>query len=201
MLLTTFSKRGVRFATIMDEHLFSQQSQAQAGSGANQGQSGLGNAMPIPGMNPPGMPQNPKPMNPALLVPMVEQVTGLATRLKLAEERYTNLSKRNQLTESSLLGFERDIRAELKALSKQLSDLRKKIGEINTKLDAVNGELGVVVRKHEFLVLEKYLDMWQPLQFVTREEAARLIRDSKFEVVAGPTASTSSVAQDTKPKK
>ncbi len=173
----------MRFATIMDEHLFSQQSQAQAGLGssANQVQQG----MPMPGMPPPGMGmgQNPKPMNSALMVPLSEQVTGLATRLKLAEERYTNLSKRNQLTESSLLGFERDIRAELKVLSKQLSDLRKKIGEINTKLDAVNGELGVVVRKHEFSVLERYLDMWQPLQFVTRDEAARLIRDAKFDIL------------------
>ena len=170
----------------MDEHLFSQQSQAQAGSGSGSGSGanqGLQQGMPLPGMNPSGIGQNPKIMNTALLVPLGEQVTGLATRLKLAEERYTNLSKRNQLTESSLLDFERDIRAELKTLSKQLSDLRRKIGEINTKLDAVNGELGVVVRKHEFSVLERYLDMWQPLQFVTREEAARLIRDAKFEMM------------------
>jgi predicted nucleic acid-binding Zn-ribbon protein len=110
--------------------------------------------------------------------PMATQITGLATRLKLVEERYTNLARRNQLTEGSLLGFERDSKTELRVLSKQLSDLRKRISEINSKLDAITGELGTVVRKHEFNTVERYIDLWQPMDFVSRDEARRLIADA-----------------------
>jgi hypothetical protein len=104
-----------------------------------------------------------------------QQITSIATRLKLAEERYANLSKRNQITEESLLSFERDIKAELRVLTKQTVELRKRLSEMNAKLDAMVGELGSVVQKHEFSTVERYLDLWQPMQFISREEAKRLM--------------------------
>ena len=110
---------------------------------------------------------------------MNAQVTSIATRLKLAEERYANLTKRNQITEESLLGFERDIKAELRALTHQSVELRKHLQEVNTKIDAITAELASVVQKPEFTTLERYLDMWQPAQFITREQAKRLIRDAQ----------------------
>ena len=152
----------------MEEHLFS-----QPGVPPPQSSQGVSQILP------PQLANSPK-ASPTLMVPLANQVTGLATRLKLAEERYANLSKRNQLTEESLMGFEKDIRLELKTFGKQLSDLRKKINEINSKLDSISGELGSVVRKQEFSVMEHYLDLWQPMQFITRDEAARLIRDAVF---------------------
>jgi hypothetical protein len=106
-------------------------------------------------------------------------LTGIATRLKLAEERYSNLAKRNELTEASLLSFEKDIKTELRVLTKQTVELRKRLNDINTKMDAILGELGTVVQKHELATAERYLEMWQPMQFITREEAKRLIKEGK----------------------
>lgn len=123
----------------------------------------------------------PKPVAAAPIVPPNAQITGLATRLKLAEERYSNLSKRNQITEESLLSFERDIKSELRVLTKQTVELRKRLSEMNTKIDAMSGELGSVVQKHEFSTVEKYLDLWQPLSFITRDEAKRLIAQALAE--------------------
>lgn len=106
-------------------------------------------------------------------------LTGIATRLKLAEERYANLAKRNELTEGSLLSFEKDIKTELRVLTKQTVELRKRLNEINTKMDAMLAELNVVVQKHEFTAAERYLDLWQPMEFITREEAKRLIKEGR----------------------
>ena len=111
------------------------------------------------------------------IAPANAQLTNIATRLKLAEERYSNLSKRNQLTESSLLAFEKDMKSELRALTKQTVELRKHISEINSKIDLMIGELGGVVKKHEFAAVERYIDLWQPMEFVTREQAKRIIAD------------------------
>jgi hypothetical protein len=107
------------------------------------------------------------------------QLTGIATRLKLAEERYANLSKRNHITEESLLSFEREMKSELRVLTRQVVDLRKRITEMDAKLDAMAGEVGSVVQKHEFITVARYLDLWQPMQFLTREEAKRLIDDAR----------------------
>jgi len=107
------------------------------------------------------------------------QLTTLATRLKLTEERYNNLQKRHHLTEESLLSFEREIKTDLRVMTKQLVQVRQKVSEINTKVDMMLGELANVVQKHEFKVLENYLNLWQPMQFVTRDEAKRLIDDAR----------------------
>jgi hypothetical protein len=121
------------------------------------------------------------PMSQAILPSMSAQVTNIATRLKLIEDRYSNLAKRNQLTEGSLLAFEKDIKSELRALTRQTVELRKHVSEINSKVDMMVGELGNVVKKHEFAVVERYLDLWQPMNFVTREQAKRIIEDMKSE--------------------
>jgi hypothetical protein len=131
--------------------------------------------------------QNQRPTSPGLATGtsgsgasgnLTSEVTALATRLKLAEERYQNLSKRNQITEESLLAFEKDIKAELRAITKQAVELRKHIADMNMKIDTIMGELGNMVHKPEFSVAERYLDLWQPVEFVTRQEAKRLIADA-----------------------
>jgi hypothetical protein len=109
------------------------------------------------------------------------QVTLLATRLKLADERYQNLAKRNQITEESLLSFEREIKLELRALTKQTVELSRHISEINMKMDQMLGELQQVVRKHELTAAERYLELWQPMDFITRDEAKRLIEGKLME--------------------
>ena len=105
------------------------------------------------------------------------EVTSIATRLKLAEERYSNLLKRNQLNESTLLDTERELRADLNAITEKTVELRRQVADINTKVDAILGEVSSVVQKHEFSVVERYLDLWQPMQWVTREEAKRIAQE------------------------
>lgn len=109
----------------------------------------------------------------------VAQLAVVAAKLKLAEGRYANLQKRNRLTEENLLELDREVRAELRALTEQLVELRRKIQEINLKMDAVQGELANVVPRHEFAVVERYVDMWQPVRFVTRDEAQRMIKEAR----------------------
>jgi hypothetical protein len=113
------------------------------------------------------------------------QLTGVATRLKLMEERYGNLQKRNQLTEETLLSFEREMSTELRVTLQQVVELRRKIADIDQKVSAIQGEFAGFVRKHEFAVVERYLDLWQPVRFVTRDEARRIVQDI---VKQGPAA-------------
>ncbi len=127
-----------------------------------------------------------------------ENVTETASRLAILEERLANLRKKEQLTEQNLITYGRETRMDLKALSETLTDLSRKVQEVKETIDAMAGELSTAVQKHEFMVLERYLDLWQPLSFVTREEAKLLIRDAlqnappPSSVSPSPSASSSS---------
>ncbi len=118
------------------------------------------------------------PVVPFNLNQMSGQITGIATRIKLAEERYGNLQKRNQLTEETLLELEREMTAEARAALQQVAQLRRQVNEITQKVDAIQGEMSGFVKRHDFAVVERYLDLWQPVRFLTRDAAQRMIEDA-----------------------
>lgn len=108
-----------------------------------------------------------------------ESVNETGSRLAVLEERMVNLRKKSQLVEHSLIDYEKDTRTELKALTETMLDLAQKVEDVKEKIDAMTGELSGVVKRHEMTVLERYMDLWQPMNFVTREEAKMLIKDAK----------------------
>lgn len=108
--------------------------------------------------------------------PIKTDVTDIAAKLKILEERYTNLAKRGRLAEENLLGFEKDIRTELRAFQKRVLESKKHISEIREKLDLIEADISKSVSKEELRVLEAYIDLWQPMNFITREEAEKLIK-------------------------
>ncbi len=115
----------------------------------------------------------------ALLQGVREHVNETASRLSVLEERAGNLRKKTRVIEQGLLEYTRETRADLKALGERLTELARTVGDVKEKIDAMSGELGTVVKKHEIDVLERYLDLWEPLGFVTREEAKMLLGDAK----------------------
>ena len=108
-----------------------------------------------------------------------DTVNETASRLAVLEERAANLRKKTQMTEQSLIEYDQETRADLKALTERLTELAHKVEEVHEKIDAMAGELSNVVKKNELTVLERYLDLWQPLSFVTRDEAKLLVDEAK----------------------
>lgn len=110
--------------------------------------------------------------------PLPERLIDAASRLAVLEERASNLRKKTQMTEQSLIEYEQGTRADLRALTERLTELARKVEEVHEKIEAMSGELSSVVKKNELHVLERYMDLWQPLSFVTRDEAKILIAEA-----------------------
>jgi len=104
-------------------------------------------------------------------------VTDVAARLKILEERYANLSRREQLAEQNLMHFQKDIRSDIRAVQERLLETRRHASEIQEKLELLQGQVAKTADKHELRVLEAYLNLIQPMQFVTRTEAKKLMED------------------------
>lgn len=102
-------------------------------------------------------------------------VTGLGSRLRVLEERYTNVRKKTQLTDQNVLEFERDVKTEIKSLNQDLLEVKRSLSEINENLISISSELKKCVKQSELKVLEKYIDMWQPLNFITKDELNKLL--------------------------
>ncbi len=104
-------------------------------------------------------------------------INTLSRRLKLIEEGYTNLRRFFQVTEENIIAKNKHYSAELKTINSDVVEIRKEIQEIKDKLMLVIKELQSVARKEEVKVLEKYINLWNPVKFVSQNEIEGIINE------------------------
>ena len=104
-------------------------------------------------------------------------VNTLSRRLRLLEEGFTNLRRFFQVTEESIIAKNKHFSAEIKTVSSDINEIRKEIQEMKDKLILVIRELQSVARKEEVKVLERYINMWNPIRFVTQNEVEQIINE------------------------
>ncbi|MBW2977663.1 hypothetical protein KY331_02350 [Candidatus Woesearchaeota archaeon] len=107
---------------------------------------------------------------------VLEQLNDVGTRISLLEDRSTNLSRRTQVTDSNILNLRKRIDDEIKTINSDLVEIRRSVTEMTNKIDLIIKELKTRAGKEDVEVIRKYVDMWEPLNFVTREEVEKLIR-------------------------
>mgnify|MGYP001575446560 FL=1 len=99
--------------------------------------------------------------------------------IRLLEERYSQVRKKSQFTEENMLNDTKEIFNDINVLNETIAELKKSIAEIGDKLFKLGEEVSQGVSKAELNVISKYLDFWQPLDFVTRQEVEKMLREKK----------------------
>ncbi len=131
--------------------------------------------------------QNYNPGNPADMFPAKQEhshaelhqyVNDVSSRLKVIEDRQQNLRRKNQLTEQNMLNMSKKLSVDIKALSEELHETKKELDEILEKLLLFMKEVDKCAKKEDVRMLEKYLEFWNPINFLTREDAEKLLQDS-----------------------
>lgn len=118
-----------------------------------------------------------QPVDIEMVGKIAKNVNSLAANLRILEERYSNLRGRLQTSEQGIIALDKDIRADIKLLGEDTLELKRDINDINDKLRLISGEIKNLVNKNEFKVSERYLDIWQPMNFVTRNELKKMLEE------------------------
>ena len=108
---------------------------------------------------------------------MTTDINTLSRRLRLLEEGFTNLRRFFQVTEENIIAKNKHYSAEIKTLASDIVEMRKEIQELRDKFSLVIRELQTVARKEDVRVLEKYINLWNPIKFVTQNEVEQIINE------------------------
>ncbi len=115
--------------------------------------------------------------------PQYQQPTDPNRSVRALEEKYSNLVRRAQLNEQNLLSSSKKANSELKAIAVEMAELRKEIEGLKEKFNDIVRELQTLAKKEDVDILKKYLNLWEPVNFVTQNEVEkivkRVIEDSK----------------------
>lgn len=111
--------------------------------------------------------------------PQVRQSSQEAVRIRILENRYKNLSRREQLAEDNMLRFEKELNGQVRAVKSKVTETRRHLEQINDRLDIVQGQMVDAASKYDLRVLEAYLNMIEPFEYATRAEMKRLLDDQQ----------------------
>lgn len=104
-------------------------------------------------------------------------LSEIASGMRILEDRYYNLRKKAQLTDQALIETQRKFSKEKRLLADELVETRMKLHDLIEDIKLMKGELQQAAKQNDIKVIQKYLDMWEPMQFVTRKEVEDILEN------------------------
>ncbi|MBN2457664.1 hypothetical protein JXB31_00865 [Candidatus Woesearchaeota archaeon] len=108
---------------------------------------------------------------------IVAAIRETSRRLRVLEERYSGVRKNIQLNEQNMLSESKKNATEIKTINVDMVEIKKSIRSIGEELKQIIKELKLTVKKEEFKVMERYLNLWQPMDYVSHTEMENRIKD------------------------
>ncbi len=118
------------------------------------------------GKQPPAMPD---------ISGMTEQVNMMAARVRIGEERYSELRKKLLVVEQNMLSNQKKFVTEIKSLQTEMNEFKRTIQAVEDKIITIIKELRLTARKEDIDVMKRYLDLWNPVKFITSQQVERII--------------------------
>ena len=99
----------------------------------------------------------------------------LTNRLRVLESKQNLFSEKLLMVNQNMIEEYKKLNNDIKAMRAETSDIRKDMQNVKTIVKHLSEEAANFARKDTIKVLEKYINLWNPLRFVTREEVERLV--------------------------
>ncbi len=123
--------------------------------------------------------------------------------IKGVESKVNALLREVEVLKNDVLKKQMDLKKEGKTLTEELLELRREQQKSGEKMDLVIKELKQTAGAEEVLALKKYIDLWNPLNFVTQRDIERLVEQklsAAEKTSAGATISDEAKAEQTNKK-
>ncbi|MBL7147802.1 MAG: hypothetical protein ISS82_03180 [Nanoarchaeota archaeon] len=100
-------------------------------------------------------------------------------RVRIIESKYIDLRERLLVVNQNMVQGYKNLSTEIKLLNEDIRELKSDLFEIKESMHKIVHELQFFASKNDLKVLEKYINMWNPLNFVTEEEVIELIKKQR----------------------
>lgn len=108
-----------------------------------------------------------------------ENSIGLINRVRDLEGKYNLLRDRVLVVNNNMIEEYKRLMSELKIINNELRDLKGDVFKIKESMKHVIKEFELFARKDDVVFLEKYINLWNPLKFVTEEDVLKIIEHNK----------------------
>ena len=102
-------------------------------------------------------------------------VNNLNRRLRVLEERHSQMRRKTGVIEDNMLNNDKKISNDVKNISSEIKELKRDTAEIKDSIKMIVKELQSRAKKEDVDIIQKYLDLWNPTNFVTNRELDKAV--------------------------
>ena len=81
------------------------------------------------------------------------------------------------MNEQTMLESGKRQNATIRTFGEEIDEMKKTVSDLHDDMRLIVEELRMTAKIEEVKVLQKYIDLWNPVNFVTAEEVKRIFRD------------------------
>ncbi|MAG50545.1 hypothetical protein CL621_02810 [archaeon] len=120
--------------------------------------------------------------DPSSTINQPSMMNELISRIRILERSHQNSREKILLINQNMIEEYKDIIEEMRSIKTEVKETKKDILKMQETFKKFIDEMNSFVRKEEIKVLEKYINMWNPMNFVTEEEVLNLIKKKRKNV-------------------
>ncbi len=107
------------------------------------------------------------------------QLHNFSRRVRVIEEGLNNFRKKFQLSEQNLISNHKNVESEILIINSDIKEMKSEIKSVKSEIIMVIKELKLCAKTDEVKVLEKYINLWEPMNFVTHSELNKIVDEIK----------------------
>lgn len=104
-------------------------------------------------------------------------INELIGRIRINESRIYTLRERLLVTDSNMISEYKKLAYKIRSIEQEIKETKKEIFGMKEALKDMIKEIQAFAKKTDVKVLEKYINLWNPLNFVTDKEVKKLIKE------------------------
>lgn len=102
----------------------------------------------------------------------------LNSRIRILEGKYNLYGERLLVVNKNMIEEYKKLLRQMKVISEELVSLKTDMDVIKENLKEINREMQFFAKKENVKLLEKYINMWNPLNFVTEKELNKTVEEA-----------------------
>ena len=118
------------------------------------------------------------PVNPLIN----KKIAELSERTRLLEERVKELRESLHVVDQTMQRRTKALKDSINDIREEISSLRAQMTELRSAVRRIINDLGNTARKSDVKLIEKYIELIDPTNIVTRKDVERIVEEKLREV-------------------
>jgi hypothetical protein len=114
---------------------------------------------------------------------LVNIANDISRRLRIMEEKFNSLDKKVKLNEENVVSNFKKVNTGIASFQDDVNEFKKHIKTDEETTDLIIKELKLSAKKDDLAVLQRYIELWDPVKFATHAEIEKVIQEKIDEIV------------------